>query len=462
MSRRLRPIAFAAVLIVAGCGSVLSDLPASTLTASTTAPVGDGVTPVTLAAAIFDTEGEPVRGLSVSWFSDAYLQCRFTNGVTVTDANGIAHNDLVCTGAVTVAVFTDALGRGRLTLSLTFSDPHPLFWVPAIGIAPGDRIGQVVADSSPLGGAWAFGTTATGFPVLYRSGGSGLWSVVASGAELPAGITAIAITPAGVLYSIGATVQSSYDGVAWGSAATGLPAAVAQVVTANGVDLFATAPSGDPEVYVSHDAGATWVTTGAAPFQFEPRNPRVALSIDGRTLYARQVTHAGAYGWEHLAVSSDGGKTWTDPVVKAPGFPGYPTAMLALVSSTTDAATEYAFAAMHIYTLLCGGTALYVTQDRGATWNGADAPAGSVAAADPRDGNTVYVAQPSHCADPDYTRPVPPALWRTSDGGQTWAAVGGGLQSHLVVSLAIDAQTRGVVYGVLDNGDLYMTTTGGT
>ena len=171
------------------------------------------------------------------------------------------------------------------------------------------------------------------------------------------------------------------------------------------------------QVYVTRDAGATWAQIVLTPPADQSSAkahydaPKFTSPQDG----IMPATYTGSDGTTAIALfaTHDGGATW------APGaaFADAGAAHLAPNIDVVNAALAYA--------VLSDGN-LHATQDAGATWNAVDSPTWpalvtSVSFADPSDG----WAQTATGSCKGLRTPCSgyADLYRTSDGGRTWAKV---------------------------------------
>jgi photosystem II stability/assembly factor-like uncharacterized protein len=264
---------------------------------------------------------------------------------------------------------------------------------------------------------------------------------------------------------------------------------IGQIVSAPGAGFVLATGSGT--LYISRDAGATWVPVAGLPLSLalvaiDPRSPATAYAVGGVDGAIWRSTDAGS-SWQRLSEtpgqpsafafdsramyirafdavdniyklykSSDGGVTWTTVSSPVP----YPTAIAGSAAtgfvytggvgsfcrSGDSAATwtcssfpQYPIrivevpggpgAAPHILAVSEGG--VYVSLDGGATWAHADGELGSggyaTALASDVSGSLALAGTQTQ-------------VFRSPDRGDSWTSASAGLHSSLVNALAIDPQ----------------------
>ncbi len=200
------------------------------------------------------------------------------------------------------------------------------------------------------------------------------------------------------------------------------------------VDL-ALDPRHTGTVYVATAGGGVWRTVDRGR-TFQPAWPRrlpqsvgaIAMSPDG-TLYAGTgETNPGGgsitYGGDGVYRSTDGGRTWrhlglrrSSTIARLVVDPGNPRRLYAAVSGNL---------------FVSGGQrGLYVSNDRGRSWDRLLAPpngttGASDVAVDPTRPNRIFVGMWDHIRRADvrtYTG-AGSGLWRSSNRGQTWTRLG--------------------------------------
>jgi photosystem II stability/assembly factor-like uncharacterized protein len=357
--------------------------------------------------------------------------------------------------------------------------------VGALALDPGSGVPSSILYAG-LEGPGTFKTT----------DGGATWSPARSGMSIPA-VTFVAVDPKNG-QSVYATVDervflSTDGGATWSLPKT--PPAV-QFDGALVVD-----PVNDATLYVGTDAGI-WKSTDFgqtwAPMSNGMGTPppaAVFLAIAPRspqTLYAGTVFAGGKF-----FKSTDGGSNW------ALSNTGLPAAnILQVLVDPNDASSQT------VYATADGGNGIFRSKDAGATWSAFNAGlppqalAGigfdSTLAANPsgnlylsiRQGGLFVVASGATTWAPVGGIPFPmcralaiakdgalyvafsgssstngggndEGVWKSTDGGATWAPATNGLGDLDVRSLAPDPGTAGTLYAATSGGGVFKTTTGG-
>lgn len=265
--------------------------------------------------------------------------------------------------------------------------------------------------------------------------GGGTWELVPPGTSgvVPEQTTVEALTFApGDPGALLVTPQALYrdDGAAW---VTVWRAPAGQRITAAapaGPGRFYVAVSGLGVIVVA-DSGATWQPPATPPGQGRwvtpaPGSPPTPLTIAAPSAPGTVYRLSGGT----LAVSRDGGKTF--PTTHAIALPGglacctsEQSAMGAVVASTlavspTDPRRVYVGLEIEGIIATQGVAGLWISDNAGVSWQRSGMPARlSVEdlAAVPGSGDTLYAAAYSGFASGT------PALWRSTDGGASWAQV---------------------------------------
>lgn len=214
------------------------------------------------------------------------------------------------------------------------------------------------------------------------------------------------------------------------------------------------------------DGGRTWRASnrGLLPptrdppdFRQEGKGRLVALVVDPGD---SKVVYAGS---DRISKSADGGRSWTTV------FPSRPTQYRDTVSALAIAPTR----PETIYAILSesvdGPTSIVQSNDAGATWSATKVVRGlqggglgfaTALAVDPRHPATVYAA-------------LGATVVKTTDAGRAWQPIGHGLPiaaglsragchcSGGVTTLAADPRRPGTVYAALTQSGIYRTTNGG-
>jgi photosystem II stability/assembly factor-like uncharacterized protein len=235
--------------------------------------------------------------------------------------------------------------------------------------------------------------------------GGETWTAAGTGS--PQEATDIIADPGGNLFISGfGGVYKSWDqGTTWMPSSDGLPqeqigaAAIPAFVESLGMDgngnLYAGLEEGT--VYASADQGQTWGGTSELPFSGDPVAVSALLGAPGTTVYAATMGNG-------VFKSTDGGLTWEE---KNTGLPE--NAYIAYKSLYLDSNTG------NIYlSLLSGG--LYRTADGGETWE-------SFPVAETECGNSVAVDAGNRL----YAVACNSAVYVSEDNGATWQGLNDGL-----------------------------------
>ena len=167
----------------------------------------------------------------------------------------------------------------------------------------------------------------------------------------------------------------------------------------------------------------------------ESRSPRLGLSR------STSIAHNLNNGDTAIYKSTDTGRTW-QPVGGGSSLPG-PAAAPARTRSAVDAGTPQT-----LYAVV--GNTVFATTDSGASWqpmmNGLPANDVTSLAVDPRRAGTIYA---SVVTDRNQVKPNPVAvhgaIFKTTDGGQTWSEVFSGFG---VEKVAVDPKRPSTIYAV--------------
>jgi photosystem II stability/assembly factor-like uncharacterized protein len=174
-------------------------------------------------------------------------------------------------------------------------------------------------------------------------------------------------------------------------------------------------PNRQRGVFRSRDGGASWEhvlfrseRAGAIDLSMDPHNPRILYAAVWQAQRMPWAMHSGGPE-SSLWKSTDGGDTWTD-ITRAPGLPRGVLGRIGVAVSPADGRRVYAV-------VEADDGALFRSDDSGATWQRGSEEAGLRGRpwyymhvfADPHDPDTVWVA--------DYS------LWKSIDGGKTFAEV---------------------------------------
>jgi photosystem II stability/assembly factor-like uncharacterized protein len=330
-------------------------------------------------------------------------------------------------------------------------------WSPAEqGLAGQDGLLIAVDPTSP---STLYAYTGGGAEIYKTIDGGGHWFASGTGIPFQPESQGLVVDPnddQNVFLTVRGDVYHSYDGGgSWAPSASGVSVAWLRslaVSTAEpntlyaGVsDLYMPTPRG---VYKSTDAGMTW---HEATHAFKGATLAVDPSTPGH-LYAG----TGNYQNDDLGVfeTTDGGAHW---LARVHGMIG--THSRALAVAPSDQQTTYSSTN--------GDPGVYRTTDGGRSWSyiGAGLPEMTTAlGVSPTDPKVVYAGLYAN-------EPVDKhaGVYRSSNGGRTWHPANHGIADREVLSLVVDPTNADTVYaGVFDycgseceSGSLWKTTDGG-
>lgn len=239
-----------------------------------------------------------------------------------------------------------------------------------------------------------------------------------------------AVTQAGIYIS-------TDGGTTWNPSPTPLNDVSAIVVTPRAADGLYAIASG--KVYTTADGGISW------NYADSYRDENLAQSIAVNPKDPLEV-YVGFFGG--LYKSSNGRQTWARSDKGLEREDKLPVDLRVLVVDPLDSNTVYA----------CAGNQLFVSEDRGKTWEFRSAIQASsqasilALAADPKDGETFYASVEGG------------GLYKTNDGGNRWQHAGEPLPAEHITAIAIDPiDTRLVYVGytVEGQGRVAQSTDGG-
>ena len=309
-------------------------------------------------------------------------------------------------------------------------------WAYSLAVDP--RVPRAIYAADPTRG------------VLKSIDGASHWQATNDGLSL-APVWALAVEPRAVYAGTGSLglFKSGDNGAHWRLLPTGLQAVYAIAVDpADPAHLLAAgtpntgAPSSGPQLAVSSDGGSTWTTAA-----FGGRYVSV-VAVSGRMAYAGSAGGFGVFG------STDGGHNWRSV---GPSGVRY---VQALTIDPTDSAVVYA----GVYGR--AGRGLYKSTDAGSNWqlvtNGLNIDVMAVAL-DPANPSTIYVG----------TAGGEGGVYKSTDGGTTWGKENSGLRTRVKIrgklitptmainALAIDPAHAATMYAVTGPRGVFRSTDAG-
>jgi photosystem II stability/assembly factor-like uncharacterized protein len=171
------------------------------------------------------------------------------------------------------------------------------------------------------------------------------------------------------------------------------------------------------------DSGTTWTVVATPPVAAGSSNlGGMFTASDASTLWAGAQREAGGHGHPLLAVSRDGGRTWSD--VNLPGMAGESGGTQVFLTQAPvflDDATGF------VEVDGPDGTRVFATTDGGRTWEARTVPTST---------GPVFFVDANH-----WVVPAGGSIAVTTDGGRSWKTVSGiGLEpGHLVQVAFLDA-----------------------
>ena len=226
--------------------------------------------------------------------------------------------------------------------------------------------------------------------------------------------------------------QSNNGGARWKVVTRGLPATPYTIgVSFDPVSprrLYASilsSPSRQMGLYRSLDGGFSWQPIHSGPMKHQQVE---ALAVDRRSARAVGTLYAGTL--TGLFKSPDDGRTWT----RLDGFDGAPIQTLAI--HPTQRNVLYAGASR----------GLFRSTNRGQTWEMIQnlPHPGSVSPIvfSPQRPQTLYVGANAYFE--------PAGVYRSDDGGSSWALRSHGILAYSILSLAVDEQNPDTLWGIPD------------
>lgn len=299
--------------------------------------------------------------------------------------------------------------------------------------------------------AWALVALSLGVPSTGAMAAHDLWTPL--GPEATA-ITSLVIDPAtpATIYAgsaHGQVFKSTDGGAHWAATGPALTSdyavpALAIDRTAPGTVYAASVSSlgGSGDLYQSTDGGAHWSALGPPGYAIYQAIYHLAVDPENPAILYVGATNG-------LFKSVDAGVTWSVLDTGASS----PNGVRALAIDPVTPATVYV-ATRYCNVIAPIGCAYEFgfskSTDRGTSWMQLAAPFDDVGAlvVDPVTRDTLYAGTPSS------------GVFKSTDGGQHWAAINTGLTNLSVAALAIDPKTRGVVYAGTSGG-VFKSTDGG-
>ncbi len=272
-------------------------------------------------------------------------------------------------------------------------------------------------------------------------------------------VTSLAIDPAVTATLYTGTDDGVYKttdgGEHWTDASGGLgQVAIAALVIdpANPSILYAGTGHG---VFKSIDGGGLWTAINTGLVSIGGHVPAIdALAIDP---FDPATVYAGGPG---VYKSTDGGGRWIEVNDGLRGEDMIP-AVRTLALDPVTPATVYAGA-------VWGSGGVYKSTDGGGSWvaidvgwfgvdAGLDDPDVRALAIDPADSSVLYAGTTDVLECAYYSA----GLYKSADGGDSWAVSNTGLSSTSILALAIHPTTPSVLYAGIDSGGSAETTDGG-
>lgn len=363
---------------------------------------------------------------------------------------GGAYSSSVAMHATRHGVASYAVVDGTIWRSLDRGDTWAQ--LEGFGLPPSYAL-QVLVDPSARSPAIVYVLTfdfGLGKEVIYRStDGGGTWSP--AGPSLPTNdpIRAVAVDPAmpSTVYAA-ATVSGLHtsldSGQTWATTSRGLIGASSRVAVAPGAPHIVYAGSYDSGPFKSSDGGRSWVRINEGLDGTTLSIQALAVSpADAATVYAG--TCCGIYA------TTDGGAHWS-PLND--GDLGWLPQVQALAIDPRAPGTIYAGTVW--------GNVFKTIDGHNWVWSGQGLPGAHVyaLAIDPVHPDTVYASIYDGAEGPPDTR-FGHGVFKSTDGGATWFAVGTGLGNPLVRTLAVDPVNPQTVYAGTNGSGIFKSVNGG-
>jgi photosystem II stability/assembly factor-like uncharacterized protein len=409
----------------------------------------DPVTPSTVYAVAWDGSIFKTTDASQSWTAIKLpQQAGFADSVLVLTIDPVAPSTLY---AGSFADFRFNAGIGSISKS---TDGGQTWIATRAGIPSDAFVRSVAIDPASPSTLYASYSGDSGWGILKSTDGGQNWKVLNTG--LPpyhtASLVAISATAPSTVYTgyadlslgRGRLLKSADGGASWDAADSGLTYIALRALAAdpeNMSTLYAGLGAGGG-IFKTADSGANW--SKLAQFQSDVgvvdsvlvdfSNPEVLYAS---TSYADHCSYLDNL----LFKSTDGGAHWSDRV--SPPMSGcilsdfFGAAVVAMPAS--DPNTLYAGGDDD-----CGGTGFYQSADSGANWRQTDF-AGHLYALviDPADRATLYGGTSGYDG-------VSGGVLKSTDGGVTWKNVG--LKDTVVRALAMDPTNSSILYAAAEAG----------
>jgi len=302
-----------------------------------------------------------------------------------------------------------------------------------------------------------------GMPMQGASAGIDRWSTTGPGAGTALAIatsgTEHDVVYAGVLGSYPAGFESGVykstdGGRTWHLISAGLDNryVTEMEIAPSSPDVVYAGTDGDA-VYATIDGGRHWIHTNWPATNVNSVMAMAVDSLDPRTVYASAEYTDEPYG-AGLFKTTDGGRSWNDLSIDI----GYQY-VYALAGDPVNPTTAYAGT---------GGDGVYKSTDGGTTWypanEGMGVPTVTALVVDPQHPSTLYAGANA------YDAPKDSGIYKSTDAGQTWSlldmtAFG---EYRNALDLAIDPVTTSTLYastetgsGSYEGGGVFKSTDGG-
>jgi photosystem II stability/assembly factor-like uncharacterized protein len=196
-------------------------------------------------------------------------------------------------------------------------------------------------------------------------------------------------------------------------------------------------------IFKSVDAGSTWMPTN---FQGNPSSLELLAIAPSYSSTVYAALHGSRHWPCSIHKTTDAGETWSDT-----GMSYYQTIIDALIVDPSSSLTVYASTYPSNYSSRSGAV-VYKTTDGGATWASANGNLTDLMAfalaIDPRSPSTLYAATWGN-------------VFKSSNGGQIWGATGlADYGDHAVRSLIVHPSDPGTLFAGLDGIGVLMTDDG--